>query len=372
MPGAALARHGVAKVMYAFKGTLYDVAPTNGLAADSAGNFYGTIYTSSEFDPGAIFKLARDGTQSAFHVFPSYQGDGILPTGGLLIDSAGNIFGTTLAGGSGTDGHDGGTVFKIAPNGTETVLYSFTDQIKGAEPSAGLIEDRAGNLFGTTLNGGSGNRGTVFELTPDGTETVLYSFSGGADGANPVTKLIEDRRGDFYGTTPGGGNTICQSGCGVVFELEANGTEVVLHSFDSEDGYHPDSGLIRDKNGNLFGTTLFGGSADLGTVFKLAPNGTFTVLHSFGGDDGSSPQGELLEDDLGNLYGTTSGGGAHNHGTIYKISPDGMETVLFSFDLRHGQVPIGSLVAERNFRHLYGLTGRGGPYRQGVVFSFDQ
>jgi uncharacterized repeat protein (TIGR03803 family) len=170
-------------------------------------------------------------TETVLHSFTG--SDGAFPLAGLIADSAGNLYGTTVSGGTGgcSQGAGCGVVFKVSPSGTETVLYSFTGGSDGAFPEAGLIADRAGNLYGTTNRGGGSGGGVVFKLSSSGTETVLYSFTGGSDGRNPQAGLIADSAGNLYGTTEGGG-----SGNGVVFKLSLGGTETVLHSFTGSDG----------------------------------------------------------------------------------------------------------------------------------------
>jgi uncharacterized repeat protein (TIGR03803 family) len=195
------------------------------------------------------------------------------PSAELIMDAAANLYGTTYHGG--TSG--GGVVFKLAPDGTETVLYSFCSQFNcadGDHPSAGLIMDGAGNLYGTTYYGGTSGGGVVFKLAPDGTETVLYSFcsqSNCADGSDPEAGLIMDGAGNLYGTTSDGGGTFG----GVVFKLAPDGTETVLYSFCSQsgcaDGSYPEAGLIMDGAGNLYGTTLGGGTSGTGVVFMVTP-----------------------------------------------------------------------------------------------------
>jgi uncharacterized repeat protein (TIGR03803 family) len=367
-PHAAAAVSGES-VLYAFKGGIDGNNPEGGLVADRAGNLYGTTVAGGSFNAGTIFKLAPDGTQSVLYSFMGGSaGDGANPEAALVLDAAGNLYGTTVNGGS---DQDFGTVFKLTPDGTETVLYRFAGPGDGATPFAGLIENRDGNLFGTTSEGGAG-AGTVFKIAPDGTQTVLHSFTG-PDGANPMGKLIEDKKGNFYGTAPNGGSSgaNCQLGCGVVFKLKANGTETVIHAFDSTDGRNPFGGLIEDKSGNLYGTTVAGGSADRGTVFEIAADGTFSVLYNFNGDtDGNVPRGELLMDNVGNLYGLTIQGGTHNHGALFKIAPDGTETVLCSFNKTHGADPVGALIADKHFHHLYGAALSGGPPSSGTVTGY--
>ena len=248
--------------------------------------------------------------------------DGSEPFAGLIADSSGNLYGTTQSGGA-SGGH--GVVFKLSPSGTETVLHTFTGGSDGGIPRAGLIADTGGNLYGTTAGGGASNAGTVFKLSPSGTETVLYSFTG-SDGSGPFAGLIADSSGNLYGTTQSGG---ASGGHGVVFKLSPGGTETVLYSFTGgSDGGTPRAGLIADSSGNLYGTTQFGGpgcgGVGCGVVFKLSPSGTETVLYSFTGSDGSGPFPGLIADSSGNLYGTTlSGGASGGHGVVFKLTGAG-------------------------------------------------
>jgi uncharacterized repeat protein (TIGR03803 family) len=234
---------------------------------------------------------------------------------------------------------DNGVLFKLSPSGTETVLYSFCSKPScsdGANPQAGLIADSSGNLYGTTEGGGaSSEAGVVFKLSPSGTETVLYSFCSKpscSDGAFPVAGLIADRAGNLYGTTSGGGAILPgSSGGGVVFKLSPRGTETVLYSFCSKpscsDGANPDAGLIADRSGNLYGTTSGGGASSLGVVFKLSPSRTETVLYSFCSkpscSDGRDPEAGLIADSSGNLYGTTAAGGASSDGVVFELTGTG-------------------------------------------------
>jgi uncharacterized repeat protein (TIGR03803 family) len=240
---------------------------------------------------------AQAQTYTVLHRFTG--ADGARPAATLIADPAGSLFGTTYAGG--VSGY--GTVFKLDKTGL-TVLHSFTGGADGGTLLGSLVRDSAGNLYGTTESGGAGGLGTVFKLDATGTETVLHSFAGGSDGANPHAGLIRDAAGNLYGTTKFGG----PSGDGVVFKVDKSG-ERVLHSFTGTDGAKPAAALIQDSAGNLYGTTSFGGAAGAGTVFKLDTTGTETVLYSFsGGADGSNPFG-LIQDSSGNLYGTTIRGG---------------------------------------------------------------
>jgi uncharacterized repeat protein (TIGR03803 family) len=214
-------------------------------------------------DLGTVFKLDATGAETVLHSFTGGPTDGAQPRAGLIRDRAGNLYGTTMSG----NVFDQGTVFKLDATGAETILHSFVDWLDGRSPQAGLIRDAAGNLYGTTTAGGASNLGTVFKLDSTGTETVLYDFKGGADGSNPYAGLLPNAAGAFYGTT------CCGSGSdfGTVFKLDTTGTETVLYSFTgSSDGKYPTSGLVRDAVGNLYGTSPTGGNFGLGAVFKLS------------------------------------------------------------------------------------------------------
>ena len=254
---------------------------------------------------------------------------------------------------------------------TFTLLYSFKGGTDGDAPVAGLLRDAAGNLYGTTFYGGTSSNGTVFKLDATGTETVLYSFTGGADGGNPQGGLIRDAAGNFYGTTYYGGIPTCQ--CGTVFKLDTTGTETVLHSFTGTDGASPQAGLLRDASGNLYGTTSNGGAVYDGTVFKVDTTGAETVLHSFaGGNDGWGPHAGLLRDAAGNLYGTTPYGGLPGSGTVFKLDSTGAKTVLHNFfDHPDGKSPWAGLVGDAA-GELYGTTQYGGTYGKGTVFKLDK
>jgi uncharacterized repeat protein (TIGR03803 family) len=293
----------------------------------------------------------------------------------VIRDKTGDLYGTTTDGdGSGCGGTGCGTVFKIASDGTETVLHAFTGGKDGAVPFASLIMDKKGNLYGTTVIGGGGTAcsegcGTVFKLSHTGTETVLYSFTGGSDGGYPFAGLIVDAAGNHYGTTEGGGTY----GSGTVFKLAPDGTETVLHAFNRKNGREPFAGLINDAAGNLYGTTHKGGANGYGTVFKFAPDGTYKVLHAFaGGSDGAHPRAALTQDTAGNLYGTTNSGGSRKKGTIFRLAPDGTETVLYSFTGRSASnYPAASLIKDAA-GNLYGTTPNGGANGYGTVFKLKE
>jgi uncharacterized repeat protein (TIGR03803 family) len=256
----------------------------------------------------------------------------------------------------------------------EKVLYSFAGQPDGSSPVAPLVRDSSGNLYGTTYYGGTANFGTIFKVSTTGQETVLYNFPGGADGERPSAGLVRDPAGNLYGTTDYGGSTACASGCGVVYELSATGTYSVLHTFT---GYPADGalprGLIRNSQGNLYGTTYEGGDntgncgkLGCGVVFELDTAGTETILYNFEGYpvDGSGPEGVLTTDASGNFYGLASSGGTacKTCGAVYELDTAGTETVLYSFSGKaDGSVPHGGLVLDAA-DNLYGATYSGGSF----------
>jgi len=342
--------------------------PYAGLAIDTTGNLYGTTYEGGAYNEGTVFKVTPSGTVTALHSFGG--ADGANPYLSRVVrDKAGNLYGTTTAGGA----NGFGTVFKLSPTGTETVLHSFAaDGKDGYRPYASLAIDTTGNLYGTTISGGASSYGTVFKVTPSGTETVLYSFKGGTDGCNPYNSgVVLGTKGVLYGATAGcGANAV-----GTVFKLTRTGIETVLHSFANSgtDGFNPYAGLVLDKTtGNFYGTTYYGGTSDAGTVFMVTPTGTETVVHSFAtdGKDGYHPYAGVVLDKTGNLYGTTSAGGVSGLGTAFKITPSGTETVLHSFanDGTDGFYPYASLVLGKK-GVLYGTTYVGGGSGYGTVFK---
>jgi uncharacterized repeat protein (TIGR03803 family) len=275
--------HGEETVLYSFQKVVLDGAnPYAGVSLDAQGNLYGTTYRGGYDHPGAgtAFKVDTAGNETVLHDFGS-RGDGSYPWSNLVFDVQGNSYGTTAFTGGSTDTHPGGTVFKIDTSGNETVLYSFQGNPDGDFPLAGLVFDAQGNLYGTTYRGGAYDKGTVFKLDANGNETVLHSFSGKEDGEHPQAGLLLDSQGNLYGTTENGGGAIaCDGGvlghgCGTAFKMDTTGNETVLYSFTgtppSGDGANPDAGLVRDAEGNLYGTTTRGGTTGNGTVFKLTP-----------------------------------------------------------------------------------------------------
>ncbi len=329
---------GAAKltVLSSFDGANHGDTPMSALIADSAGNFYGTTRYGGSFGNGTVFKLSPNGNgydTSILYNFGSANADGAQPRAGLTMDGAGNLYGTTSLGGT----HNQGTVFKLSPNGTDYVqgvIYNFGDAASdGATPLAGLIMDAEGSLYGTTYNGGSANMGTVFKLSHNGNgyeESFLYSFSGNAGGANPLAALLMDSAGNLYGTTAYGG---ADEDSGTVFKFTADGgtyrkSNLVTFIY----GDVPHSSLLMDSAGNLYGTfEPNNGSGYLGSVYKISPIGERTTL---GEEMKGMPFGGLVMDSAGNLYGTTARYSSDTLGsdTIFKINPSGQFTTLYTFD----------------------------------------
>jgi uncharacterized repeat protein (TIGR03803 family) len=259
-----LSSKGKEITLYNFTGHADGYLPGAGLIFDAKGNLYGTTLYSVTGDPyGAVYKLGSKGKIAVLHDFGGLgDGGNPWPSPGLIFDAKGNLYGTTQYGFS-----NKGVVFKLGPEGKFTPLHAFTGD-DGAQPLAGVIRDTAGNLYGTTLGGGASGFGVVFKLGSKGKETVLHSFTGGADGGGPSAGLIFDAKGNLYGTTTSGG----ASGFGVVFKLSSKGKETVLYSFTGgADGGNPSTGLILDAKGNLYGTAPTGGASGFGVVFKLTP-----------------------------------------------------------------------------------------------------
>lgn len=350
------------KVLHSFKGKKDGAHADAGLVQNSQGNLYGTTSGDNESHFGTVYKLDSANVETVLHNFTDHK-DGGIPFCDLVLDDGGNIYGTTSAGGR----HNQGTVFKISGGGLETVLYNFTGGSDGGVPDAGVIRDSVDNFYGTTSAGGASGGGVVFKLDSTGKETVLYRFTGGADGSLPAAPLIQDASGNLYGTTAEGGN----SGAGVIFKLDTAGKETVLYSFTGgKDGAFPLAGLVRDSAGNLYGTALEGGRTNNGTVFKLAAGGKFAVLYGFkAAPDGAFPHGGLVRDQAGNFYGTTLEGGKSGLGTVFMLSKTGKETILHNFaGTNDGEDPLSTLFRD-SAGNLYGATDSGGKYGWGTVFK---
>jgi uncharacterized repeat protein (TIGR03803 family) len=317
-----------------------------------------------------VFKISPDGRETVLHTFRG--ADGSLPDAGVVLDSAGNLYGTTSQGGTrAVQCNSGcGVVYKIDPSGRETVLYRFKGGVDGGFPVAGVMRDSVGNLYGTTQIGGAQSLGTVYKVDNSGNETVLHSFAAGNDGAFPFAGLIRDGAGNLYGTTTEGG----PSNTGTVFKLAPSGNETVLYSFgptSGSDAQEPRSPVYRDAAGNLYGTSFFGGTGRGGAVYKIDANGHETVLHSFNGNDGLYPESPLIADAQGNLYGTTTQGGpaGNNGGVVFKIAPDGTLTDIYQFlGGSDGQNPAAGLLKGAGGK-LIGTASMGGTSNNGTVYE---
>jgi uncharacterized repeat protein (TIGR03803 family) len=281
-----------------------------------------------------------------------------------------NFYGTTLQDGAGGKG----TVFRISPSGTYTNLHSFSGD-DGALPRGGLVQGSDGNFYGVTYSGGTGDCsagcGTIFRITPTGNFTNLHSFNR-TEGAHPRDSLAQASDGNFYGTTVQGGTSAnCGTvGCGTVFRITPAGDLTTLHSFGgTNDGSTPYGGLVQGNDGNLYGTTQFGGASYSGTVFTLNQSGDFTNLYSFGGGDGAAPIAKLVQGSDGNFYGTASHGGPFSNGTVFQITPSGSLKNLYSFNGTDGANPLG--LVQGSDGDFYGTTANGGANGKGTVFRIS-
>jgi uncharacterized repeat protein (TIGR03803 family) len=367
----------------------------SGVIMDSEGNLYGGTLAGGTHDKGVAYKLAPSGQETVLYNFCSRGGE--LCTDGWaadvsVLDSEGNLYGSAGFGGA----HNVGDVYKLTASGQETVLHSFCSLAKctdGSAPNGGPIMDSEGNLYGTTLYGGASSSGSgvtsgagvLYKLAPSGSETVLYNFcslANCADGALPSGRLLMDSEGNLYGTTiEGGPNGGISAGDGVVFKVAPSGQETVLCSFGSAScpvGANPNSGVISDSEGNLYGTTSKGGAHAKGVAFELDASGQETVLYNFCSltncADGEQP-GSVVRDSAGNLYGSAGDGPKNNpgNGLVWELSTSGSETVLCSFGSTNcpsGIGPSGGLIIDSE-DNLYGTTSDGGKNGGGIVFKLE-
>jgi len=353
-----------------------------------AGGTYGYGTEFGTYGYGTVFRISPSGAYTILHSFADSPNDGSYPSGiGLVRGSDGNFYGATQQGGANVGIYNGyGTVFRFNPSnpsGTYTILYSFGSQPNdGNYPSAAPVQGSDGNFYGTTFEGGTYGYGTVFRISPIGTYTILYSFAGPPnDGNGPEGALVQGSDGNFYGATLYGGASGVvggASGWGTVFRFNPSnpsGSETILHSFAGPptDGMYPGT-LVQGSDGNFYGTTAGGGTSENGTVFRFNPSnpsGTYTFLHNFGDypTDGVGPGG-LVQGSDGNFYGTTGSGGTNSpqYGTVFRISPSGTYTSLYSFvgSPTDGVGPNGLFQGIDGY--FYGTTGRGGSNNWGTVF----
>ncbi len=343
-------------------------SPWAALIQGTNGDLYGTtVYggTGGAFD-GTVFKMTRSGILTTLHNECSQLActDGEFPYGGLVQAADGAFYGMTNAGGS----NDLGTVFKISPSGSFTTLHSFSGS-DGAYPAFGaLIQAMNGNFYGMTSYGGADNVGTVFTMTAAGTLTTLHSFTGASDGGYPQAGLVQGADGDFYGTTYDGGAHDCGDtgsfGGGTIFKITKSGTLTTLHSFGGVDGCNPYAALIQGTNGYFYGTTYAGGEYGYGSVFRMTPSGSIRTLHSFDNTDGAEPIAGLIQATDGSFYGTTMEGGVNYVGTVFRITPTGTLSTLHSFEGADGSNPYGGLVQDTS-GSLLGTTQSGGVMNDG-------
>jgi len=358
-------------------------------AAD--GNFYGTTYGGGAYGMGTVFKVTPGGELTALYSFCAKTGcpDGKWLGSGLVQGTNGNLYGTTPLGGA----NNYGTVFEITPEGTLTTLHSFNGAdganpgaalIQASNGNFYGTTSNGGNIAACPSGPGCG---TVFEITAAGELTTLYTFDG-SDGADPSATLIQASNGNSYGTTARGGvvSGVCNTGpgCGTLFEITPSGKLTTLYSFQGAEGWSPGGGLVQATNGNFYGTTNCGGANNFGTVFEITPGGELTTLHSFDLTDGSMPSAAMVQATDGNLYGTTTAGGPNavygtlnaGDGTVFEITPEGELTTLHNFDQTDGAGLWGGLVQATD-GNLYGTTINGGngpncgPGGCGTVFSLS-
>jgi uncharacterized repeat protein (TIGR03803 family) len=384
LPVTAFAAPATSKTLFSFDLATTGASPEAALTLGSDGNFYGTTRVGNQipfFAPlyanGTIFKMAPSGVLTTLYVFGSSGDyDGGAPYAPLTEAKDGNFYG--LASGevtslTGTE-YPHGTVFKIAPDGTFTVLHIF-DTSDGAIPLvAPLVEGSDGDLYGVAIGIPVGFTpgltqavpGTFFKITPQGEFTVLHTFLGDSDGSMPIW-LTEGNDGNFYGTTLGQAYWGTGSGFGTVFKMTPQGELTTLYTFQGgEDGVGPVS-LVADPHGELFGVTISGGVANAGTVFKIARNGSKITLHSFdGSSEGAQPNPGLLRARDGNFYGTTENGGSANGGAIFRIGLDGQFSLVQS--LVGNAHPLGGLVQGRFGNFFYGTTQGSGDNNKGTIY----
>jgi uncharacterized repeat protein (TIGR03803 family) len=338
--------------------------PYAGVIQANDGFLYGTTINGGPGQDGTIFKLSTNGTFTILHSFSTYDPVGNSPYE-LTQGSDGNLYGVTLQAKTiiGGNGNGAGTLFRITPSGAVSLLYAFTGGADGALPAGALVPGSDGAFYGTTMYGGAspnlavgfGGFGTVFKLATNGTLTTLAAFAGGTQAANPVGSLLWEN-GDLYGTSSSGGS----NGLGTLFRVTTNGTITTLASFDYSSGAYPSNRLVKASDGAFYGTASHGGTnGGWGTVFRATADGTLTAIHSFGYDDGAVPVGGLVQGTDGKLYGTTSQGGFGGLGTVFQITTNGQLSTLLWFNGLNGANPQSSLIQARN-GSFYGTTEFGG------------
>jgi uncharacterized repeat protein (TIGR03803 family) len=352
--------------------------PRGNLLLANDGNIYFTGVSGGESNVGAVARMTPAGDATSLHSFKGGNTDGQSPFAGVMQASNGAFYGTTYVGGDG----NGGTVYRLAPDGTYTLLHSFKASGKTDPhyPYGNLVQASDGNLYGTTLRGGANDKGTVYRITLDGTLTQVHDFTGD-DGENPEGDLIVGSDGNIYGTTMQGG----KDSRGTIFRMSLAGTLTSLYSFPTlsefstagvatnATGSNPRAGLMLAADGNLYGTAYQGGPNGYGAVFRVTPAGSVSVVHAFTGptSGGAFPLSSVSQDAAGNLYGTTERGGAINQGTAWRINTSGQFSVLHGFTSSSvdGATPYATLLPLNGY--LYGITYTDSNARVGAVFKLD-
>ena len=386
---ACLWPNGPARAQVVAFRTLVQFSNTNGatpqadlIQVNDGAFYYGTTHFGGSSSNGTIFKVTADGRLTTVVNFLGTNGTE--PLGALSLGGDGNFYGTTFKGGS----NGVGTLFQMMTNGTFHTLYSFSatsngTNADGALPQAGLALGSDGCFYGTTSKGGTGQNGTVFKVTTNGTFTTLHSFAAtvlsgfyftNADGTTPEASLVQGPGGTLYGTAFAGGGY----GLGTAFAITTNGAFSVLATFNRTNGAGPQAGLTLGSDGNFYGTTLAGGTNNLGTVFQMTPAGALRTLYTFGGPDGQSPASDLLAGGGGIFYGTTSNGGQNGNGTVFAIATNRVFTSLYSFSAgvfnvnlltnADGATPVAGLVPGSEGT-IYGTASAGGITGNGTVFE---
>ena len=366
--------------------------PIGGMIQGADGNFYGTTNDGGLIGGskcygngcGTVFKMTPAGALTTLYVFCPQSGcpDGAYPQASLAVGPDGNFYGTTVGGGStgSACGQQGcGTVFKITPSGTLTVLHQFCSApncADGSNPVAGLVLASDGNFYGATFGGGSGY-GVLYKVAPNGTVSTFYNFcslQNCVDGESPYGSLIQAADGNLYGTTQNGGST----NQGTVFKISSNGMLKTLHSFSGNDGSYPQAGLVQAIDGNFYGTTEVGGIVNdnctpsgCGTIFKITPGGTLTTLHRFNGSDGSIIISGLTQATDGNLYGGTWWQGPNHCGTLFDVTPGSIFNIVHNFNCYDGRSGSWERPVQSTDGNLYGTSADGGSSNLGTVFRLN-
>ncbi|WP_158267665.1 choice-of-anchor tandem repeat GloVer-containing protein [Adhaeribacter arboris] len=327
------------------------------------GNFYGMTSAGGANNLGTIFKMAPDGSITILHDFNGFEGNA--PEGNNLIQAAdGNFYGMTSSGGLNNNGAEPGVAFKITPRGEYKVIYTFTRN-NGYRPYGDLLQGPDGNFYGLTFYGGTFDMGTIFKLSPTGKHTVLHHFNGTSRGGRPDGSLVRGKDGNFYGlTTLGGANQY-----GTIFKITLSGTFTLLHTFEITTGGTPVGNLVQGKDGEFYGFTRYGGENFGGTIYRISPTGGYKVIYHFtyGGEIGDTPKRGLLRGKDGSLYGTTMNGGYWGNGTLFKLTTNGTVGVLHSFSPLEEGGRAGGLMQGTD-GYLYGMNEIGGPQNDGIIY----